>query len=758
MSQQIDTTFWDVSSNAGGGVNTIVKSGNTLYVGGTFHFAGPVTGNGVTINLQNAERPSEFPKVNNTVKTSIADGYGGWYIGGDFTKIGRTNVNRVAHLKPDLTLDVSFVCKVNKSVNALLLHRGALYIGGTFDSINGIQLASIAKVNAQTGSLIGNWNTAASIAGIQSTIVRAMAVSDTTLYIAGSFSSIGNKNRKNVAALSTNTGFATTWNPGVKYNILCFAIKDSTLYAGGDFTEIGNINRTCLAAISTISGRVRPWGPKVWRNNNCCVNTITIDGNLLFIGGLFTNVGLLAKFNLASISLSTGQPTNWRPGFDSAVYALAVSGNTVFTGGKFIAEGNRSHFAAINKNSGLLEPLLAHADDNIRCIALSGNKLYLGGNFKSIGGEPRNNAAAFDIATGELTNWKPNPRYSVFNMAVTDSLVYILGYNLISVKKTTGETTAWNPQFNDSPGNLLISGQRLYVIGQFTQSGNETRNHAAAFDINSGLLTEWNPNADDVIYDITSNGSSIFLAGPFQRLNNTYRNRLGAVDKTTGVLKPWVPVLPPAVPYINKIIMAGSNVFTSFSNSSTNCFLNAFDSAGAGDTPMPCISSYIYSAAIHKNIIYLVGGFSMIGNAMRKYAGAIDLNTNLVTGWSPDLSGNLITVCASGGKVFIGGKFNESGNVLRLGVAALDSSDYILSSIMQEEKSTSAFTLYPNPASTELRISNLPTNTTVQIFNLLGQVALSYTYNGNSLEINTLQPGLYCVAVTGRGRKYFVKE
>ena len=77
-----------------GQVNAQALRGNTLYVGGSFSFVGPVTGSGVPVDVTSGAPAPGFPRVNGTVVSAIPDGSGGWFIGGLFTAV-RSEERRV---------------------------------------------------------------------------------------------------------------------------------------------------------------------------------------------------------------------------------------------------------------------------------------------------------------------------------------------------------------------------------------------------------------------------------------------------------------------------------------------------------------------------------------------------------------------------------------------------------------------------------------------------------------------------------------
>ena len=71
-----------------GQVATIVPSGNIIYIGGCFSFVGPSTGHGVPLSRATGNPVPLYPKVDGNVNAVASDGSGGWYIGGNFTKVG----------------------------------------------------------------------------------------------------------------------------------------------------------------------------------------------------------------------------------------------------------------------------------------------------------------------------------------------------------------------------------------------------------------------------------------------------------------------------------------------------------------------------------------------------------------------------------------------------------------------------------------------------------------------------------------------
>ncbi|HOJ63922.1 MAG TPA: delta-60 repeat domain-containing protein, partial [Spirochaetota bacterium] len=98
---------------------------------------GPNCGYGVPINTGDgkpAVNLPTMPKVNGTILCAIPDGNGGWYIGGNFTKIGTVTRNHIARINSDGSLH-TWNPDANNPVFALAISGSIVYAGGTFTSI-----------------------------------------------------------------------------------------------------------------------------------------------------------------------------------------------------------------------------------------------------------------------------------------------------------------------------------------------------------------------------------------------------------------------------------------------------------------------------------------------------------------------------------------------------------------------------------------------------------------------------------------------
>ncbi len=105
-----------------------------------------------------------------------------------------------------------------------------VYAGGDFDHIGGQDRNHIAAIDATTGAAT-SWNPDPN--GIGTRPAEPLAVSGSTVYVGGGFTSIGGQPRNRIAALDATTGAATSWNPNANLGVSALVVSGSTVYVGG---------------------------------------------------------------------------------------------------------------------------------------------------------------------------------------------------------------------------------------------------------------------------------------------------------------------------------------------------------------------------------------------------------------------------------------------------------------------------------------------------------------------------------------------
>jgi hypothetical protein len=305
---------------------------------------------------------------------------------------------------------------------------------------------------------------------------------------------MGAQARNYIAALDATTGAATAWNPNASYSVSALAVSGSTVYAGGQFTSIGGQARNGIAALDATTGTATTWNPYA----DGPAYTLVVSGPTIYAGGGFTTIGGQARNFIAALDATTGAATAWNPNADGSVLAIVVSGSTIYAGGQFntIGEGARNGIAALEATSGLATAWDPNADGWIAALAVSGSTVYAGGAFSSIGGQARGSIAALDATTGAATAWDPTALpVGVYALAVSGSTVYAAGQftniggqdrnGIAAFDATTGAATAWNPNPNYPDYTsivyaLAVSGSTVYAGGYFTSIGGQPHRYFAA--------------------------------------------------------------------------------------------------------------------------------------------------------------------------------------------------------------------------------------------------------------------------------------
>lgn len=161
-------------------------------------------------------------------------------------------------------------------------------------------------------------------------VVRQLTPCGNTMYAAGRFTLINQVapvtatlTRNNAFSFSATTGQVTAWDPNVNGQVNSIAVSAdcSTVYLGGSFTSVGGVAVKNIAAVNASTGAViSTFAHSVTGKVNNLV--MTKLGHLL-VGGTFSSINGSTRKYLASLDPTTG--------IDDGYVDLNVSGNYVYT-------------------------------------------------------------------------------------------------------------------------------------------------------------------------------------------------------------------------------------------------------------------------------------------------------------------------------------------------------------------------------------------------------------------------------------------
>ena len=96
-----------------GRVNAVARSADRIYLGGTFNTVAPFSGSALLLDTATGTPDLRLTRIKGgaggtTVRAAIADGAGGWYLGGNFEFADDTPFQGLVHILPDGRPDPAF--------------------------------------------------------------------------------------------------------------------------------------------------------------------------------------------------------------------------------------------------------------------------------------------------------------------------------------------------------------------------------------------------------------------------------------------------------------------------------------------------------------------------------------------------------------------------------------------------------------------------------------------------------------------------
>ncbi|MCB0276450.1 MAG: T9SS type A sorting domain-containing protein, partial [Calditrichaeota bacterium] len=418
--------------------------------------------------------------------------------------------------------------------------------------------------------------------------------------------------------------------------------RGTTLYIGGEFSRVSPT--TAHSAIFDLSNNHKVNASAA--RPDFRVQCVAPDGNGgWFIGGWFRRVAGDSALYLARLNHDGSLDSSWQVFTNGFVYALAVSGDTLYVGGGFneVAGQSRVGFAAVAISSQQLLPIdlpIGGSSPQILDIIVMDNDLLIGGSFTTIGGQIHNRLAMANRFSGVVSSgFAPVLGGAILDMDLKGDTLFVAGQFgqvngnpnpfVAAFRIPDDQALPWNP-FSGGSGsevNVIVHhGDVVYAGGDYSQFGSVPRNNLAAIDANTGAVLPWDPDAESEVNSLAVHNGKLYAGGFFEAMGTTPRWHLAEFDLSTGDLTSWEP----------------------WGDEAVLCLY------GEGDQ------------------LYAGGRFKKFGGEARSNIAAIDLNTGEVTPWAPESNDIVRTLLAVGDLVYAGGDFSRIGGQNRGRLAALD--------------------------------------------------------------------------------------
>ncbi|MBK8368441.1 MAG: T9SS type A sorting domain-containing protein [Bacteroidetes bacterium] len=416
--------------------------------------------------------------VSGNVATIVVQNDGKVIIGGTFTSYNGTNINRIARINTDGSLDGTFNVGsgFNGTITKLLLQSdGKIIAVGNFTTYKGSTKNRIVRLNSD-GSVDATFNVGT---GTASQIYAAALQSDGMVIIAGTFTSYNGTSISRIARLNTNGSIDTNFNPGTGPSDWTYGIA---VQPDGKIIIVGNF----LSYNGTTVNRVARLNSDGSLENNLTFNAGTAvsaaatyvyglalqsDGKII-IGGSFTTFNGVTKNRLVRLNTNGSIDNTFNAGGSNAnliVYSCNVlADDKILIGGTFTTFNASSPARITCLNADGTKDVTfntggagaAGASSSVLDIALNSNKdIFIGGTFLTYNGATINKLAKLNRACSNA---------SVTSLSSTSYTNCGIQSTTISVVGTLNDATNWQ-WYNAGCGSGSIgSGTSIVVSPSIT--------------------------------------------------------------------------------------------------------------------------------------------------------------------------------------------------------------------------------------------------------------------------------------------------
>ena len=433
--------------------------------------------------------------VSYPVQRAIADGAGGLYLAGNFTRLAGQAVTQPVRVSSAGVVSAAFAPTVFTGVDAMLLLDGGLYVSGA-NCLPGVPCTfATVRMDTQSGQADPTFQSDFSAGVLHPLGANLWLPYGAQLLDANGVLAMGAIQLRRTDGARVPAEFIT--RPPI---IRALARQpDGATLIGGNFARVGG-NQANLVRVTASGQFDSTFAPST---GNRSVQALSIAGS----GDIFAGTsGALLKFT-SSGARDTAFDTDGEVTLNGTIYAFAPQPDGLLVGGIFGTFGGVSRHALVKLDpaTGVVDPVWnAQIPNGGAVLAIqqdAAGDLYLGGSFGSVGGQPRQNLARI-TSTGALS-------------------------------------TSWNAPANSIVWSLLLDGSALYAGGSFSSLGGSARQQIGRVDASTGALQPWNPGGSSFAGTVRAiargQDGAIFVGGDFLRMGGAFRSRAAKLDPVTGL-------------------------------------------------------------------------------------------------------------------------------------------------------------------------------------------------------------------------------
>ena len=444
-------TSWQCDAN--NNIRSLLLNNGNLYVGGEFTSLGGLNRSYLgMVSASTGAVQSWNPSPNGPVY-AVTNGVTNIYFGGEFSVFAGQVRNNAAGILASSQQLLPWNPNTDGAIRTMLAADGVVYLGGYFSMINNGGLAYMGAVNETTGNS-NVWTHEV----LNDAVLTIASMPGVILYGGLSTNSCSSCSCQYMVQMTSAYGFPPSSmlfgsffngiiNSIAVDNIISNDLGGGTIqytvsvYVGGYFDQVqsrevsyGNyvvyekkkiarFSSSYYLSGSTFSSSVEllkdTWVSGASGNN---VNTITSNGNSLYIGGQLNWLGANNKNHLMSLETQNGEASVWAPQPDNSVNSMQFIGSTIYIAGTFanVKDIARASIAAINtSNDATVLPWNPNpTGGSVYALGKSNGQIFAFGSYTSIGGQARTKVAVLNASTGLATSTQftnlPNINFNSF--------------------------------------------------------------------------------------------------------------------------------------------------------------------------------------------------------------------------------------------------------------------------------------------------------------------------------------------------------